>query len=90
MTGKELKAKLAELDLTEAELAQKLEVSMTDVIKWQREEKPLGKLNKILELSVSALQYEADRMTDEEFEAIQEQINEAMESSRKLLSPDLV
>jgi transcriptional regulator with XRE-family HTH domain len=90
MTGKELKAKAAELDLTEAELAQKLGVSMSDIIKWQREEKPLGKLNKLLELSLSAIEYEADRMTDEEFEAIQEQINEAMESSRKLLSPDLI
>jgi transcriptional regulator with XRE-family HTH domain len=90
MTGKELKAKSIELDLTEAELAQKLGVSMTDVIKWQREEKPLGKLNKLLELSLDAIEYQTTRLTDEEFEAIRKQIDEAMESSGELLSPNLV
>ncbi|MDQ3636086.1 MAG: helix-turn-helix domain-containing protein [Acidobacteriota bacterium] len=53
MTGKELKAKLKELRMTQAELAEKLDVKENTVYRWANDRLPISRT---VELAIKAVE----------------------------------
>jgi transcriptional regulator with XRE-family HTH domain len=78
MTGKELSAIREQLNLTVEELAGELGIEPWELGKWEASDIAFESHTTLLELAMNQVHYEHTRMPDDEFAALQERIERAL------------
>jgi transcriptional regulator with XRE-family HTH domain len=86
MTGAELAESRRELNLSQERLAELLGIEESELRSWEDAFLAGGDYPRLLELAMAQVEYEATAMTHDEFQALQNRIEERIASSQALLA----
>jgi transcriptional regulator with XRE-family HTH domain len=79
MTGAELREYRQEIGLTVEDLASRLGIAPLELEAWEASEVACSDYPVLLEHAMDKIEYDVNGMTDEEFQALQDRINRALE-----------
>jgi transcriptional regulator with XRE-family HTH domain len=86
MTGTELIEYRQELNLTQEQLAERLEIDVSVLKEWEAAAVACSDFPVLLEYAMDAVDYNVNGMTDEEYQAIKKRVDEACARTDEMLA----